>query len=157
MKTKLTGGCIASPDAIARLEMAVGTPLPNEYLEFVATFDGAVPEPNIFAVGFDNDAGVNSFIPVGEIVDVMNMVDGFPDGSFPIAWAECGNFILIDRCDGSVHFWDHEERDRISRLASDVGAFLDQLKPFDGNSIELKPEDVIGVWVDPTLLQRGKQ
>ena len=96
MKVKLTKGRPASRDKIELLQRKLGEQLPSEFGEFVAVNDGAVPETNIFNVGATNNCGVNGFIPVKEIVAEMAYIENLPPRSFPVAWAECGNYVFID-------------------------------------------------------------
>ena len=61
--------------------------------------------------------------------------------------------MLVALDDGRVAFWDHEleDDDPVSVLASDFASFFETLRPFDPSSVELKPGQVISVWVDPDL------
>ena len=154
MKLKLTKGRTASKDEIATLQRKLEEPLPSEFIEFVARNDGAEPEPNIFKIGATNDAGVNGFIPAKEIASEMSRIENLPDGSFPVAWAEGGNYVFVNLvAGGSVFFWDHEQPENIIRLASSFRAFLEMLEPFDVNSIKLKPGQVKKAWIDPDFLK----
>lgn len=153
MKIKLTKGRPASQNDIAALERKLGESLPSEFLAFVAQSDGAEPETNIFKIGTTNESGVTAFIPVKEIGNEMPRIENLPDKSFPVAWAEGGNYIFINQTDGgAVFFWDHEQPESIVRLASGFRSFLELLEPFDVTTIKLKPGQVKKAWIDPDFL-----
>lgn len=59
---------------------------------FVRTHDGAKPETNIFRISRDHESGVNRFIPVSEIPKERTRLDHLSRRSYPIAWAEGGNY-----------------------------------------------------------------
>ena len=86
-------------------------------------------------------------------------IDDIPNQAYPIAWASCGNYVLLDEGKGEqVYFWDHELPDEnIIKLANNFDEFLSTLEPFDINSIELKPGQVKKVWIDPEFLKRIKE
>jgi hypothetical protein len=159
MKIKLKGGKPAPPKAAQKLEAALGCPISESFRRFVSKNDGSEPETNIFKVGKDNDAAVNQFIPISEIWEERQYIDNIPHQAYPIAWAEGGNYVLLDEGEGGkVYFWDHELPDKnIIKLADNFDEFLSSLEPFDINSIELKPGQVKKVWVDPEFLKRIKE
>jgi len=101
---------------------------------------------------------VNQFIPVAEIQKERAYLENIPAKAYPIAWAECGNYVFVDEGkNGAVFFWDHEIPEEITELAANFGAFLDLLEPFDIKTIELKPGQVKRVWVNPEFLKRLKK
>jgi len=154
MTLKLTKGRIASQNDIIALEHRIGEPLVPEILEFVAQNDGAEPETNIFKVGTANESGVNSFIPIREIISEMRRVENLPDRAYPIAWAEGGNYVFVNQADdGAVYFWDHEQPCSLVKLANGFRSFLELLVPFDVSSIKLKPGQVKKVWIDSAFLK----
>src|SRR5688572_15909649 len=118
MKVKLTRGRPASQEQIVALERQLGEALHPDYLDFLSHDDGAKPESNIFDVGTTNHSGVNGFIPVQEIVSEMARIENLPLRSFPVAWAEGGNYVFINQEErGAVFFWDHELPEQPIRLA----------------------------------------
>lgn len=48
-------------------------------------------------------------------------------------------------------FWDHELEEETA-ISSTFSEFLDSLRNFDPASVELKPGQLISVWIDPSLL-----
>jgi hypothetical protein len=154
VKIKLTNGRDAAQDDIAALQRIVGRPLSPDVLEFVSGGDGAEPETNIFKIGDKNESGVNGFIPVKKIAEEIQTINDLPNGSYPIAWAEGGNYIIVNEMEaGAVFFWEHEKIDCMVRLASNFRSFLDMLEPFDVSSIKLKPGQVKKAWIDPDFLK----
>jgi hypothetical protein len=140
---------------IKEFEHAFGRDLPEDYTGFLLRHNGATPETNIFPVGSDNESGVNAFIPLGHVLAERALLKNEISVScIPIAWAEGGNYVLLDLADQSVILWDHEEPQSLKRLAGSVSQFLDVLKPFDVSQIELKPGQVKSVWIDPELLKK---
>jgi len=154
MKVKLTKGRAASLREIATLQEEVGFSIPPEFLEFIAVNDGAEPETNIFKIGNSNESGVNRFIPISEIPKEISRVENLPNAVLPVAWAEGGNYVLIDQSqNGAIFFWDHELPDDTARLADNFRSFLDLLEPFDVSTIKLKPGQVRKAWIDPDFLK----
>lgn len=158
MRLELANGSPASKEDIAFLEQKLRTPLPADLVAFLQLYDGAEPEPNIFKIGATNAAGVNGFIPAGDIPREAQYVENLRAGSFPIAWAEGGNYILVDAASGgAVFFWDHEIPDSTTKLADSFPSFLDLLEPFDAKTMQLTPGQVISAWVDPDFLKALKK
>lgn len=155
MKVKLTKGLAAAQNDLTALQQELGEALPSEFIEFVARYDGAEPETNIFKIGATtNESGINGFIPVKEIAREMPRIENLPARSFPVAWAEGGNYVFINlAAGGAVFFWDHERPDNIVRLANSFRPFLELLEPFDVGSIKLKPGQVKKAWIDPDFLK----
>ena len=140
---------------IAAVEAALGAALPDDYKAFLARHDGARPEPNIFRISDTNSAGVNGFIPAAELLKERALLaDELLPGAVPIAWAEGGNYVVLEPGrGGAVSFWDHEEPEGLTPLAESFSAFLELLQPFDASSVELKPGQVQSAWIDPDFLK----
>jgi hypothetical protein len=154
MKVKLTKGRSATKDDVSALQGVIGRPLSPDVLAFFAESDGAEPETNIFKINNGNESGVNDFIPVKKIANEIRAIGSLPSGAYPIAWAEGGNYIIVNETEnGAVFFWEHEKVDGVVRLASNFNSFLRMLEPFDINSIELKPGQVKKAWIDPDFLK----
>ena len=150
MKIKLNGGKPALEQDCVALETALGCRLSDSYRAFLRSHDGARPENNIFKINDKNSCGVNEFIPVREVWDNRACLENIPPKAYPVAFAECGNFVFLDEdCHGAAFFWDHELPEEIVKLAPSFGAFLDLLEPFDVKSIKLKPGQVKNSWVHP--------
>jgi hypothetical protein len=160
MNVQLRRAKPASESEIVALEKALGYRLSESFRRFLATNNGAEPETNIFRVGEGNDSGVNQFIPVSTIQEERKLLLPLPRQIYPIAWAEGGNYIVINEdCDGAVFFWDHEIEGGggMTKLSPDFDRFLESLKPFDPQSIELRPEQVISTWMHPDFQKLIKQ
>ena len=153
MKLTLAKGKSASRADIERLEHKIGEALPRSFLEFVSQHDGAEPETNIFKIGRTNESGVNGFIPICKIPTERANIENLPARAFPFAWAEGGNYVYLDVTDESVYFWDHEQPNPATPIASDFTAFIEMLKPFDPSSIKLRPGQVKSAWIDPDFLK----
>ena len=135
---------------LQNLAHAVGHVLPQAYLDFVETHDGAEPESNSVEL-VNNETGVRSFIPVREASHLIREIDGFPCGAVPLAEDGCGNYFYLNPQTGGVHFWDHEVEGSDELLAVDLNGFLQKLAPFDASEVKLKPRQVKRVWVDPSF------
>ena len=150
MKIAFHHGKPATKEAIVALEQAIEHDISPTFLRFVEENDGAKPESNVFKVGEDNGCGVNEFIPVSQIPEEIKIIEDLPRHVYPVAWAECGNYVIIDEGrEGAVFFYDHEILDGLTMLASNFEEFLMKLDPFDPKSVELRPEDIISVWISP--------
>ena len=157
MKIKLQGGKPASEQNVLALETGLGCKLSDSFRKFLQAHDGAKPETNIFKINDKNDCGVNRFIPSDEVLKERSHMENIPPKAFPVAWAECGNYVFIDEGkDGAVYFWDHETAEA-TELVSTFGDFLNLLQPFDITTVELKPGQVKKAWIDPDFLKRLKK
>lgn len=158
MKVKLKNGGSAGEERILAVEDALGYRLSDSFRDFVRTHDGAKPENNTFRITENNNAGVNRFIPVDEIMKERAHIENIPGSAYPIAWAEGGNYVFVDEGKGgAVFFWDHELPQQIVELAPSFAGFLESLEPFDIKTVELKPGQVKRVWVDPEFLKKLKK
>ena len=158
MKIRLKNGKRAREAAIAAIESSINCVLCNSFKVFVQENDGAEPETNIFTVRRGQESGVNRFIPAAEIPAERTRIENIPEKAYPFAWAEGGNYVFIDEAkNGNVFFWDHENPEAVTFLASDFRAFLDLLEPFDAASIQLKPGQLKKAWIDPEFLKRLKK
>jgi len=151
-----TDGNTASPDDLAALQQRLSERLPFAYLAFVASHDGALPEPNVLKVG-DDAFGVHHFIAVKQIPHQMTLFKELPANAFPVAGDDCGNYFVMDlAAAGAVFLWNHELPEPMMRLADSFDAFLEALVSFDESSIRLQSDQVLDVWVDPTF-RKGLQ
>lgn len=150
---KLRGYSKAAREDIQALENTFRYKLPKEYINFLLSYDGAEPDTNIFSVESNNNCGINRFIPCKDIIQESIYIDHVSQDMIPIAWAECGNYLIISLITGKIFFWDHEIPDKQIELAPSIFAFLEQLEPFDINSVELKEWQVESVWIDPDFLK----
>lgn len=137
----------ASADEIRKVEHDLEVSFPVDYREFLLKCDGATPEENVFKN--DVNVSVDRFISVSELGERAAGVEGLPQDALPIAEAPSGNFIYLRRSDFSVWYWDHEIESGDKALAASFDAFMQNLVPFDINTIQLKPGQVESVWVDP--------
>ncbi len=139
-------------------EHVIAANLPDQYREFLMSYNGAKPEVNIFAIpGTGNESGVNEFIPLDEIASERQRVDGVARQFIPVAWEEAGNYICIDLdAGGQVFFWDHEHPSERLKVASGWSEFLNMLQRFDVASVILKPGQVKSAWIDPDFLKNLK-
>ncbi len=158
MTLKLRNGKATSEHAIRALEAGLGYRISNSFTAFVKTNDGAEPETNIFRLNGNNDCGVNAFIPVDEILRERALIGDLPERAYPVAWAECGNYVFVDEArGGAVYFLDHELRDKSIKLAESFDKFLDLLQPFDIKTVPLNPSQVMKAWIDAEFLERLKK
>jgi len=108
MPVKVSGESPVSEIEIDRFEHELGHKLPDTFKNFVLLHNGAKPETNMFKISEDNDCGVDRFIPVLKIRDEIKNIDHVSSTKIPIAWAEGGNYLLLDLDSGKISFWDHE-------------------------------------------------
>ncbi|MBU0632394.1 SMI1/KNR4 family protein [bacterium] len=153
MIVKLSGFLPVSKEDIESLENALNRKLPAEYINFLLSYNGAKAATNIFSVSENNDCGVDRFIPCKDIVKELKRIDHVSKNMIPVAWAEGGNYILQNLSNGKIFFWDHEIPEKQIELALDITDFIEKLKPFDVNSIELKDGQVQSAWIDPDFLK----
>lgn len=136
---------------------ALGSSIPLDLQNFFVEFNGSKPETNIFTISRDNESGINELIPISQILGERKYLDYIGQRVFPVAVAEGGNYVVIDLDQGqSVYFWDHEDPQNMTKLASDIYEFLDVLVPFDSDSVELEEGQVQSAWIDPDFLKSLK-
>jgi hypothetical protein len=158
MAISITGGNTANAQDVSDLESLLGHQLSPQFKAFLQSNDGAEPEDNIFDIGSDKSSGVSEFIPAAQIAQERALLDDLGAGAYPIAWDDCGNYVVIDESkQGAVFFWDHEIEGGLTKLASGFQEFLDLLKPFDPDSVELKPGQVLSAWIDSDFLNSLKK
>lgn len=149
MKIKLEKYQGAKEEDVSQSEKEIGVSFPSDYREFLMRYDGATLEDN----AFDGDIhiSVDKFVPVAELTKRASSVEGFPKHGILVAECPSGDFIYLDSRRFEVFFWDHEVDSGDKRIASSFGEFLSKLEPFDIDSINLKPGQVISGWVDPNF------
>jgi hypothetical protein len=150
----LKGGRPASEESISKLEKAIGASLPDSYRAFLKRNDGAEPATNIFRVGQGMDSGVNEFIPVTRIPREARLIENLQSKAFPIAWAEGGNYVVLDAENGGrILFWDHERPETGYEIGPDFDAFLEALEPFGPDSVQVQPGQVKEVRIRLTSMR----
>lgn len=143
----------ASVNDISALEKTLGIVLSIGFKAFLKEYDGAEPESNIFQINNTNNSGVNEFIPVQMILKEREHIENIPPRAFPFAYAEGGNYLILDLNDKEdVLFWDHETAELI-KLSNSFEEFLSDLQPFSVNDVVLESGEVGNVWIDPDFLK----
>ena len=155
MKIHLHNGGQAKVSDVLNVEMLFGSKLPNDFKKFIQEFDGATPEPNVYC--FNNDqffCGVNKFIPIDKICKEAELIK--TPHFIPIAFAEGGNYVLLNSNNGSIVFWDHETEEKIT-IASFFSDFIENLEPLSSR-LNINDEPVIeSAWIDPEFLRQIQQ
>ncbi len=129
------------------LECSFDMALPADVREFFNKYNGGklqLNEVKGFARGM---AGLNQSIPASEAVREVQSF-GFKKGFLPLAWAEGGNYLVVDLNSGEVYFVDHESRDDYQLLASSVPELLASLVavaplmalPSGGRILQIDPD-----------------
>ncbi len=160
--------------AVEQFEAAVGEKLPDDYREFLLTFNGGKPEDNEFAIPHGkNEAGVNRFYGLlderqsGDLLHELEvMVSRIPEKMLLIGDDSSGNYICLSlRPDtfGQLFFWDHEleasEGDpatfsNLFFIDSSFNDFFSKLNKFDLSQVRLKPGQVKRIWRNPNFKPR---
>lgn len=157
MAIDLLNGTKADIVDVRNLERSIGSKLPNSYIEFVNSQDGAEAADNLFRGTKSDNCGVSGFIPVKQVEKERLLVEGLNSSLIPVAWAEGGNYVVLDKAQNfEVFFWDHEVAEPSEKLADNFEEFLEGLEPFDPKTVELKPEQILGSWIDPDFLKSLK-
>lgn len=149
-------GAPATPAQMNELERAIGAPVPAQLRTFLAQHDGAVPERDTFSVGSDNADSIAMFFSIGEMVHYREIFSSrVPQNLWPIGLTQTGNGLFIRLSDGALLFWDHET-EQTTVVGGDLESFLAALRT--PPTVELKPGQVIRVWVRPDILAKyGKK
>lgn len=155
---------------VDQLEKSLGFRLPAAYADFLRTFNGATPRPNVFdAKGFKGS--VTSFLgrasaPLDDLQSTIQAYTGrLPDRVIPVALAAGGNLIVLELDTGRTYAWDHEREAQDGEMPSHANLhwaaesfddFLKALHPFDPEDIKLDPANVVSVKVKPGFLEKFK-
>lgn len=118
-----------------------------------------MPGANEFDVGSTNGSGVVAFYGAAEVQATrLELAHRLPRHLIPVADAEGGNYVCLGASTeySEVFFWDHETEEE-TRITNTFTDFLRLLRPFDPNSVELKPSQVVAAWIDPALLEEEKK
>lgn len=154
MNIKLTNFIPISKKDIDILEKSLKYRLPDEYTKFLLSFNGTKPEANIFSIDRNNDSGIDKFIPCEDIMkELPNIENSYKNNMIPVAWAEGGNYVLLNLKNGIVYFWDHENPYKLRKIASGIFSFLEDLKPFDIEKIQLDESKIKSAWIDPDFFK----
>jgi hypothetical protein len=147
----------ADEKALTSLHPVVGD-AHADWMDFLRENDGAVPENNVFDIEPDNSAGIDRFWSAREVLsERKKLADRMSPDLVAIADAEGGNFVCLGLSgEKGVYFWDYE-LEAVTRIADSFSGFLERLCPFDPNSVRLDPEQVISVWVHPSLLEQEEK
>ena len=147
---------------IFEIERKLSITLEDSFRDFLLESNGGIPSDNEFDIpDANNDASVDEFFSLDDILRNHNTFrERIPNNYIPIAFASGGNYICLSKKNNSIFFWDHEfehEGEKsIFFLSKNFKTFLKQIKDFDPNSVELDPEKVKHVWVDPAFLNELK-
>lgn len=137
-------------EKIQHFEKQICVEFPEDYVRFLANFNGGKPEPHTFEYklrdgrvwtggvrdlfGFDLD----NFRSIDFFADMRG--DRVPENMIPIGVDDGGNFILLalnGQEKGKIYFWDHNEEseddeppsyDNIYFVANNFTEFLKNLK-----------------------------
>jgi len=136
--------------------------LPSAYREFLLRSDGGTPEPNQFSIpGLAEASGVNEFLSGRQIMSERHTRrHRLPAAIIPIGYAEGGNLVCLKVPEGDILFWDHELEGKpggLVRLADGFDAFWRDLSRLSIHDVELSPDQVKSVWVDPDLLRTSRK
>jgi len=151
-----------SADAIAAFEAVLKVRLPQEYLDLVRKMNGAYVRSNIFAIPSGNNAGVSKFVPFDKALYEKSLMEQTgPTNFVPIAHASGGNYVCMSIKTselGSIYFFDHEipGEKALTKVAQSISQFLDMLRPFSVDDVQLDPNDDGEVWIDPDFLEKIK-
>ena len=146
--------------SLAQLEAEIHGEIPEDIRLFLMKNNGATPEPNQFYHSASDSVGINQFLSLKEILEEKKCLkDRVPNEAWPIAYAEGGNLVcLVLGKKQGIYFWDHELEseegvapnwDNMLLLCSTFTELLTGLKRIDPDEIELQPDQVMSVWVDP--------
>ncbi len=162
---------------INKFEEIIGKTLPDDYRNFLLTFNGGKPESNEFEIPDErNAAGVNLFYGIlgklewGDLLFQRKaLLDRIPHDVLPIGEASMGNAVCVSlqaATFGKVFFWDHEAEAGEGEIATfsnlhlvgdSFEDFFAKLKQFDINQVRLKPGQVKKSWINPDFLKLLKE
>ncbi len=142
-------------EQIALIEAENGWVFPQAYRDFLTHHNGGAPAVDTCAVDDNEDCDITGFIPADRIKEEACYIENLPENTIPIAWAECGNYVVLDIHEpGIVRFWDHEDPTRDVILADTFSNFIGALR--ETSSIEVDKAEVVSVWIDPEFAKSLK-
>jgi hypothetical protein len=156
---------------INSLESRLKVNLPQNYREFLLTYNAAEPVSNQFRRG-EISTSVMTFFGLSDNrsldLEAAQLVYAgrLPEHVLAIAATDGGNLICLDLKNGSVFLWDHEREagdgeepgfENMDLLALSFTEFLEELQPFNPDDVVLNPADVKSVEFAPGFLDLLKK
>lgn len=140
---------LVSSAEISRIQQEINWEFPKEYIDFLKNYNGSRFESNTFFLkAFGGSCSLSEVINILDLQSTYkDIIERLESEYLPIALAEGGNYILLSR-KFEIYFLDHEEEKKY-KIAKSLSGFLKLLKPTDFSKIELNPEDIISVYIDP--------
>lgn len=164
--------------ALVNLETEYGFKFPQEYIEFLRTYNGGRPEGNIVKLPeceiesflIDTFFGVNQDNNNNIVHQFRTLQGRIPKECIPIAYVEGGNVICMNLSSqkyGYIYLWDHELElaygeaitvDNMYFIAETFTKFLKMIEKHNPQNTDLSGYKVISVKIlDPEFYEKVKQ
>jgi SMI1 / KNR4 family (SUKH-1) len=101
-----------SINAITEFEQKIGCTLPQDYCDFLVQHNGGQPELQFLEVSdCKSDVMIHCFLGIGNpnadiLIWLKELDDDLKDTFLPIGIDPGGNFLLMDKSDGKIYYWD---------------------------------------------------
>ena len=138
----------ATIEMIKAIETRLGADLPDDYRDFLMTYNGGRPLPDRFEFMTENgpsQSDIQFFLSIDDecieysVQEYLHRYhERIPELMAPIACDSFGNLVLLDvgaKAPGAVFFWDHEREsmddvtwDNIDFICDSFSSFLKMLK-----------------------------
>ena len=145
---RISGSLTSGRDALKPIESQFGRLLPDDYADFLRTYNGGRPKPSVFTFkprdGKATESRVQCFFGCCDDADygllhvISTYRDRICDEFCPIACDAFGNLLLLSlrkHDHGSVWFWDHEREspdtptmDNMEIVAASFIEFIENLR-----------------------------
>jgi hypothetical protein len=165
----------ATEEAVKEAERLLEVRIPEEYRRFLLQeSNGGRPENCLFSREDRPRSGVDEFLGVGlegdsDLVTIYSRYrDRMPSWCLPFASSGGDWFCLSlrDEDRGAVLFWFHEEEAdegqppterNLYPVAGEFDEFAAGLRPIDEAEVDIDPNKVEGVWVDPKFAEEMRR
>jgi hypothetical protein len=126
--------------------------LPGIYSATLRKARAKIDKRNTFYKGAD-PYGIHELLSDAQI-EAAETVPSPRGELLPFAGDPCGNIFALEPGSGKVFFWDHETDEALA-IAPSLGQFVDALQ--EPVQVDLKPDQVKAVWIDPEFLEEHRK
>ncbi|ARW18344.1 SMI1/KNR4 family protein [Komagataeibacter europaeus] len=128
-------------------EEKLGFLFPDAYKNFIKKYNGSSIPNNYIEIPPNQGAYLSKIIPLEEVHEYIKSLNdnNITQNYFPFALDDSGNYFLMEKCSGSVYFYDHEYTGMcaITEIAKNLDGFLKIIQPVSLDNIPMPKGNII--------------